>query len=74
MQVDTERVAGRVDALKAPAAGPPDPVTKLWPRHMSQAVQQQQKGLSATGTAEPAGRSGNLKDRFPAYFEAYGYK
>jgi hypothetical protein len=72
MQVDIESVAGRVEALKPPAAGPPDPVTKLWPKHMSQAVQQKQEGLPAGVT--PAGRSGNLKDRFPAYFKVYGYE
>ena len=72
MQVDIDRVAGSVDALKPPAAGPPDPVTKLWPRHMSQAVQQKQEGLSAG--MKPGGRSGDLRDRFPAYFEEYGYE
>lgn len=72
MQVDIKSVAARVDALKAPAGGPPDAVTKLWPRHMSQAVQQKQGGTASTRSE--AGRGAELKERFPAYFQAYGYE
>lgn len=71
MQVDIKSVAERVDALESPAGGPPDPVTKLWPRHMSQAVQQKQDGMASSKSGEGRGR--DLKDRFPPYFEVYGY-
>lgn len=71
MQVDIKSVAERVDALKAPDGGPPDPVTKLWPRHMSQAVQQKQEGMASSKIG--AVRGGDLKERFPAYFKMYGY-
>lgn len=60
-------MAELVDGLKAPAKGPPDSVTKLWPKHMSQAVQQKQQSL-------PIGRTEDLKARFPKYFELYNYQ
>ncbi|CAL8469999.1 g9541 [Coccomyxa elongata] len=70
-KVDIKSVAERVDALKAPAGGPPDPVTKLWPRHMSQAVQQKQEGMASSKIG--AVGDSDLKERFPAYFDMYGY-
>ena len=75
MQVDISRAVERVSALKPPRSGPPDPVTKLWPRHISKETQHQQQ-LEQQGQApapsQQAGGKG-LKERFPEYFQVYGY-
>ena len=77
MQVDISRAMERVNALKPPRSGPPDPVTKLWPRHISKETQQeQQKGLEQQRQSPaPSQRAGSkgLKERFPDYFQVYGY-
>ncbi|CAL5218872.1 g606 [Coccomyxa viridis] len=63
-----------INALKPPSSGPPDPVTKLWPRHLSKEVTAQQQG----GSVQPSSASlregrRSLKERFPEYFACYGY-
>ena len=64
----------RINALKPPAGGPPDPVTKLWPRHLSKEVMAQQQGrdLQQSGGSNSEGHR-SLKERFPEYFKVYGY-
>ena len=37
-QVDLDAVLADLQSLKAPDRGPPDPVSKLWPRHISSVV------------------------------------
>ena len=75
-QVDIPAVSAQVNALKPPQGGPPDPVTKLWPRHLSKEVQQRQEGLSAAQTshAGSSSRKESLRRRFPEYFSLYGYE
>ena len=76
VQVDISRAVQRVNALKPPSSGPPDPVTKLWPRHMSKDSQQQQQQQQLVkqrkSPSQSAGGKG-LKERFPEYFQVYGY-
>ena len=62
----------RLQALRPPARGPPDPVTKLWPRHLSEETLQRQAGGGPAADAR-AGRSTDLKARYPEYFALYGY-
>ena len=64
----------RINALKPPAGGPPDPVTKSWPRHLSKEVMAQQQGRDPqqSGGSDCEGRC-SLKERFPEYFRVYGY-
>ena len=76
-QVDLGRVQSKLDGLQAPASGPPDPVSKLWPQHMSPEVSQQLAARSGLVPA-PAGaassqQAGRLQHRFPTFFEQYGY-
>jgi hypothetical protein len=71
-QVDISRVSKQVDALKPPVAGPPDPVTKLWPRHISKEVRQRQEGMSTE--SHKGSDHDSLKKKFPEYFEVYGYE
>ena len=67
-QVDIARVVGRVDALKAPASGPPHPVTKLWPRHIGGDAAKQQPGRRSRASGD------SLKAQFPDFFRVYGYQ
>lgn len=62
----------RLQALRPPDRGPPDPISKLWPRHLSAAALQRQAG-GGPAAAAPSGRSGDLKSRFPEFFALYGY-
>lgn len=65
----------RINALKPPSGGPPNPVTKLWPRHLSKDVLAQQQGAGQEqGSSSLTDRSSRLQDRFPEYFTMYGYK
>ena len=62
-----------INALKPPSGGPPDPVTKLWSRHLSKevvAIQQQSSEQQSSSVRE--GRH-SLKEGFPEYFKGYGY-
>ena len=70
--MDTAAVLARLQALRPPAAGPPDPVTKLWPRHLSAATLQRRAGGGPAGEAPP-GQGTDLKARYPEYFALYGY-
>ncbi|KAK9819165.1 hypothetical protein WJX81_000617 [Elliptochloris bilobata] len=70
-KVDTAAVLARLQALRAPARGPPDPVNKLWPRHLSAATLQRQAGGGPVAQAPASGA--DLKARFPEYFSLYGY-
>ena len=75
-QVDVEAVQQRLVALKPPTSGPPDPVTKLWGRHLSHEVLAQQAGggkpaLAPAGDPQPG--DDRLRRRFPEYFQQYGY-
>lgn len=76
-QVDLAKVQAAIEALKPPDSGPPNPVTKLWPQHMSPEVSRQ---LAAGSGLAPAQRPVDskiqatcLKTRFPVFFEQYGY-
>ena len=75
MQVDIAEVQGHLQALKAPQSGPPDPVSKLWARHLSADMLARQAGagspLEASGGSSASG--GQLQQRFPYYFQQYGY-
>ena len=65
----------RINALKPPSGGPPNPVTKLWPRHLSKDVLAQQQGAGQEQRSSSlTDRSSRLQDRFPEYFTMYGYK
>ena len=74
LQSEWTVLADRINALKPPHGGPPDPVTKLWPRHLSKEVIAQQQGSSEqqSSTSLREGRH-SLKERFPEYFTCYGY-
>ena len=73
-QSEWTTLVDRINALKPPSSGPPDPVTKLWPRHLSKEVmaQQQGGGVQQSSTSSREGRR-SLKERFPEYFACYGY-
>ncbi len=74
LQSDWGVVVERINALKPPAGGPPDPVTKLWPRHLSKEVMAEQQGRHphhSRGSNSKGHRS--LKERFSEYFRLYGY-
>ena len=75
-QVDAAAVLARLQALQPPARGPPDPVTKLWPRHLSADALRRQAGGGPVAETLGAGggRSADLKARFPEYFALYGYE
>ncbi|KAK9862751.1 hypothetical protein WJX84_000236 [Apatococcus fuscideae] len=79
-QVDIQLVQSAIDALKPPASGPPDPVTKLWPQHMSPEVSRQLAAGSGLAPAENPGSSSSskqaarLRARFPTFFKQYGYE
>ena len=62
----------RLQALRPPAGAPPDPITKLWPRHLSAATLQLQAGGGPAAEAPP-GQSVDLKARYPDYFALYSY-
>ena len=75
-QVDLQAVDQRLQQLKPPASGPPDPVSKLWARHLSQEVLARQAGSGGptqgrSGSLAPG--SHQLRGRFPDYFQQYGY-
>jgi len=81
--VDTAAVLARLQALRAPErGGPPDPVTKLWPRHLgAEALRRQvggapaaERGAGSAGAGCGAGSGAVLKARFPDYFALYGYE
>ena len=88
VQVDLQAVNRELQGLKPPAGGAPDPVTKLWPRHLSQQAQQGQHARSTNPHLQHAREQehsfkgyGNhveceddLLRRFPDYFKQYGYQ
>ncbi|KAK9813795.1 hypothetical protein WJX73_010153 [Symbiochloris irregularis] len=72
-QVDIAEVHQQLNALKPPDSGPPDPVTKLWARHLSPQVLAQ---LAGSGSAQHQTRppsNEQLRARFPVYYQQYGY-
>lgn len=76
-QVHLKRVQAAIDSLQPPDSGPPDPISKLWPQHMSAEVSRQLAAASGLEPAQPAGSStkqaARLRSRFPSFFEQYGY-
>lgn len=73
MQVDLAEVFQQLNALKPPDSGPPDPVTKLWARHLSPQVLAE---LAGSGSVQQQGKAlsaDQLRARFPAYYQQYGY-
>ena len=78
-QVNMDAVYQRLQSLKPPASGPPDPVSKLWARHLSTEVLALQAGSGSplpAGSVRPDQHSGSdlLRRRFPEYYEQYGYE
>ena len=84
LQVNVADVDQKLQNLKPARKGAPDPVSKLWPGHYSQDVQQKHaagvtplSNASQAGSKSHASKQGGtekLKQRFPEYFEQYGYE
>ena len=75
LQSEWDALVERINALKPPSGGPPNPVTKLWPRHLSKEVLAQQQGAGQQQRdSSLSDRSSRLKEGFPEYFTMYGYE
>lgn len=73
VQVDVHAVHCKLQALKPPASGPPDPVSKLWARHLSPEVLAKQAGSGAPLDTSLTASDAQLRRRFPEYYRQYNY-